>query len=201
VSFNDGRMERLGDQRLALGNQTILLSFRGSIAYRKPSRAHLMAATRQQGWNDRLQAVAGRLLGHLPRHASGIGRYLVEFKGEGTGISWTKPYPSERKISYLELLRASVFTLSPPGDLWESYRTYEAIEMGSIPVIITNVSYKGCTRPAAHVLATIPGIVAVGDWTDLPAALDAAAKDTEARREAMLRWLATEKRAAFSGLK
>jgi len=26
------------------------------------------------------------------------------------------------QITYLELLRDSIFTLSPPGDLWEAYR-------------------------------------------------------------------------------
>ena len=46
--------------------------------------------------------------------------------------------------SYLELLRDSVFTLAPAGDMFESYRVWEAMEAGSIPIVdILDRVYKG----------------------------------------------------------
>ncbi|KAL1504010.1 hypothetical protein AB1Y20_010425 [Prymnesium parvum] len=200
TGFDHGELRRLAASRRPAAERTLLFSFRGSLAFRKPSREALLLAAADPALRRALDALATRLLAHLPEHPSRVGRYLLEAKGEGAGVPWDAPYPSEGKISYLELLRASVFTLSPPGDLWEAYRTYEAIEAGSIPVVVANQTYKGCAHPAAHLLATVPGVVSVGSWQQLPAALEAAATNASARQAAMLEWLAAEKRAAYRGL-
>ena len=42
-------------------------------------------------------------------------------------------------MPYLDLLRQSVFTLCPAGDLWDSYRAWESIHAGSIPIVIKSI--------------------------------------------------------------
>lgn len=76
------------------------------------------------------------------------------------------------QVSYLKMLHQSIFTLSPPGDLWETYRTWEAVAAGSLPVVVDNASYRGCTRPAAHLLDRVPGVVVVKSWVELPQVSD-----------------------------
>lgn len=178
----------------------LLASFRGSLGVAKPSRGVLLDASKNAALRAVLDTVAEATVGHVPAHPSGVGRYVIEAKGGSTGVQLDEPYPSERAISYLELLRASVFTLSPPGDLWEAYRTYEAIAAGSIPIVVANATYKGCNNPAVHMLATIPGVVAVRDWADLPQALAMAAANATARQASMMAWLRRTKRATREGL-
>ena len=68
----------------------------------------------------------------------------------------------------------SVFTLSPPGDLYEAFRTWEAIEAGSIPVLVdTPGVYKACDRPSVHHFWEEPFALQLGSWDELPAALEA----------------------------
>jgi hypothetical protein len=100
-------------------------------------------------------------------------------------------------------VRSAVFTLVPPGDQWEDYRTYEALEAGSIPVIVRNASYKGCEQPGAHVLARVPGVLALDSWDELPALLATHAADPSSvrkRQRLILEWLAAEKRRVAAGL-
>jgi len=120
----------------------------------------------------------------------------------------------ERTVAHVELLRDSYFTLCPPSDQWEDVRVYEALEAGSLPVVVRNASYKRCAAPHTHLLATLgalrgaagellPGVVALDSWDDLPASLEAATAEPavlEARQQAMGAWLAAQKRRLFLGL-
>jgi hypothetical protein len=234
----DGGLEALEAEMRPASERPLLVSFRGTLTFRKPSREQLMLAGSDASLTAELQSVADRVVGRVPAHPSGVGRVLLETKRELTegkraaclapvGLAPTARTPPCRRrpcghaashvrptlsrvalaadasastITYLELLRSSVFTLSPPGDLWEAYRTYEAIAAGSIPVVVANASYKGCTNPAAHLLATVPGLVVVRSWDELPAALASAAVHMSWRQTAMLTWFANEKRTLYREL-
>ncbi|KAL1521228.1 hypothetical protein AB1Y20_022777 [Prymnesium parvum] len=75
----------------------------------------------------------------------------------------------EANLSYTTLLSHSVFGLAPPGDFWESYRLWELIEAGVIPIVQrTKGVYSGCDDAAYHVLHTIDGVLAVDDYSQLP---------------------------------
>jgi hypothetical protein len=127
---------------------------------------------------------------------------LVEVAPEPT-VTYGQEYPTEGLIGYPELLAHSVFTLCPPGDQWEEHRVYEAIEAGSIPIVAINHTYQGCDGPSKHLLSTVPGVIGLESWDELPAAMAAAAKSPrllKARQQQMLDWLRKEKRAAALGL-
>eukprot|EP00966_Prymnesium_polylepis_P161200 3725121-Prymnesium_polylepis.1 len=197
TSYGGSSLDELGAERRPASERQLLFSFRGSVTYRKPSRKDLRDAMLRHA--DAFVELAERTMAHVAAHPSGVGRYLVEMKGDWMPLPFTAPYPSSGAISYLELLRASVFSISPPADLWESYRNYEAIEAGSIPVVADNESYHLCGRPALHMLETIPGVVAVGSWDELPrrlARLMSNLSEVDARQQAMLQWLDAEKATA-----
>ena len=53
----------------------------------------------------------------------------------------------------------SKFVLSPAGNAWDCYRTYEAIHMGAIPIV------KRC-RPISDVCEDLP-VLMVDDWNEI----------------------------------
>lgn len=190
--FDGGNLDALAAARSVRADERrLLFAFRGSMGASKPSRALLAEAearSRAQ-WSQ----TAARLLAHAPPLPEWPRRYLVDMK-EPSHPS----YASGDVLSYVDTLREAVFTLSPPGDVWEAYRTYEAMEAGSIPVVVDNATYKvgGCARPAAHLLATAPFVLAVRTWDDLPSELERASRNLSAlvhRQGAMLAWLDARK--------
>ena len=67
---------------------------------------------------------------------------------------------------YVAQLGRSKFVLSPPGNGWDCYRTYEAIAMGAIPIVLRR-------RPISNVCETLP-VLLVDDWAEVtPARLRA----------------------------
>ncbi len=257
TGFNGGALAELSAERRPLGERRLLLNYRGTRAYRKPSRELLYESAQTHA--AALGALADRVVGHLPAHPSGVDRVVVELRrvplvrscmkltesenfgwcnattaaeggeegeegeegeggargGGGGGAPGTSAAAlgSTAAVSHVELLRDSLFTLCPPGDQWEDYRVYEAMEAGSIPVVVRNATYKRCTRPHAHLEGTLgalrlngaelPGVIMLDSWDELPSALNAATADMArlaARQQAMLAWLAAQKRRLFSGL-
>jgi len=92
-------------------------------------------------------------------------RYLVD-QGGGRGDSAAEGWP------YIKLLRESAFTISPPGDMYEAYRTWEAVEAGSIPILIeTPHTYNLCEQPSIHAFREMPFAIQLRSWDDLPSAL------------------------------
>jgi len=74
--------------------------------------------------------------------------------------------------AYAATLLNSAFTLAPTGHNPESYRIFESIEAGSIPVIALDDSYK--SHPCIDALASIretlgkDGMIFLDSWNDLP---------------------------------
>ncbi len=197
TSLHAGSLLALQAERRDALDRRILFSFRGSAPPSKPKRTELMATTRQQ--RAALAQIAGATMrGRVPPHTSGVGRYLLDIidnspearrRTNGTHLH----YETADAISYLELLRSSVFTLSPAGDVWEAYRTWEAMEAGSIPIVqeVPEV-YAHCRNASAHLRETMPFLLWVRRWADLPEVLAHELADLQrvrARQQAMLQWL------------
>ena len=134
-------------------------------------------------------------MAHAPLPPEGLGRYVIDVKH----VDDIRPYATATLVRYLDLLRLSIFSLSPPGDLWESYRTYEAIEAGSIPVVLDLPEYKRsrCVKPASTMLdiaATF--IVSLQSWDDLAPVMQIIGSNVswlESRQQRMLWWLRQRK--------
>jgi len=114
-------------------------------------------------------------------------------------------YQSGSSWLYEDLLGSSIFTLCPAGDFWETYRTWEAIEAGSIPIVHdVRGCYAGCTDPAVHLRTLVPdGVLLVDDWAELPALLAREMSNLSKvswRQNILIDWLATYKRQAFVDL-
>eukprot|EP00322_Chrysochromulina_rotalis_P000658 CAMPEP_0115880548 /NCGR_PEP_ID=MMETSP0287-20121206/27939_1 /TAXON_ID=412157 /ORGANISM="Chrysochromulina rotalis, Strain UIO044" /LENGTH=938 /DNA_ID=CAMNT_0003336385 /DNA_START=211 /DNA_END=3023 /DNA_ORIENTATION=+ len=188
TSYDDGHLSELSAERRPANKRRVLFNFRGSTTYRKPYRTQLRSYITQNVQD--LKAVANRLMAHVPLHPSGVGRYVLDVY-ERDSSSQTRT-----KITYLELLRDSIFTLSPPGDVWESYRTMEAIEAGSIPIVFVVAEYKWCTEPASHSIATMNGIIPLQNWSELIPVLVRELRNHSAlisKQQGMLSWLAQHK--------
>lgn len=115
---------------------------------------------------------------------------------------------------YNRIMSDSVFTPCPKGNSVEQYRIYEAIEVGSIPVICQDNGHaKERLPPEFHVRPApwpavdraLPSrgdephrvscqespILFVDDWKDAPAAMMAAAANPDAllrRQQELLTW-------------
>jgi len=61
--------------------------------------------------------------------------------------------------SYIRALGNSKFVLSPPGFGWDCYRTYEALAMGAIPIVLRR-------HPNSDVCLNLP-VLMVDDWAEV----------------------------------
>jgi len=186
TAYNNGSLTQLRKVRRAAQDRRILVAFRGHSGYRKPSRTALKVALKTQ--RQRMERIAESVL----RSASyAFGRVVIDV------VDYQTAY-STANVSYLNLLRESVFTLSPPGDLWETFRTYEAIEAGSIPIVLNwdDGLYKRCERPGEHFIQETEGALAVRHWAEIPDLLEREAANVSSimnRQQHMLNWLANFK--------
>lgn len=77
-----------------------------------------------------------------------------------SGQSWVTADPwCQDAARYAAQLGRSRFVLSPPGNGWDCYRTYEAIAMGAIPIVKRE-------RPMTDVCEALP-VLLVDDWYDI----------------------------------
>ena len=83
--------------------------------------------------------------------------------------------------STAEVLLDSIFTLCPAGHNVEAYRLYEALEAGSIPIVVKSDYYKKaeCVDGFAPLIASGAPFPVLDRWDDLPALLHRAKVDKE----------------------
>jgi len=83
------------------------------------------------------------------------------------------------------------------GTYYPTYRIWEAIEAGSIPVILEiSGEYNNCVGPSLHLAQTVEVLITLRSWEELPAVLEQEMSDLSniARRQRRLRkWLAAYK--------
>ena len=179
--FDHGQLDRLVNPRPVASERGLLFSFRGTMGTGKPSRVEL--------WRDvqanpvaraRLDAIADKIFTSRasPTAASAypFGRYLLDIVPSPEDGSVPKYFSSEH-IDYAESLQQSILTLCPPGDLWETYRTWEAIAAGAVPVLVdVSGNYMQCTHPSSHMreLTSLEGGWAfwLKSWAELPDLLE-----------------------------
>ena len=189
-AYDGGHLASLSAERRAADTRNILFAFRGTWSRYK--RFHLLQAVEMN--RDALSAIAYRTLRTRAPHPSGVGPFVLDMVRVGS------PYATGEQISYLELLRSAIFTISPPGDLWEAWRTWEAMEAGSIPIVleVADATYGNCKNASGHFLATAEGVLSVTTWDDLPELIAREASNMTAvrvRQQSMLRWLLSSKQA------
>lgn len=140
-----------------------LFNFHGSLSDGKPTRADLRdVVNAHRAYFDELARVV------LPDQRRGTG---IDFEVTDPNVVFAGDSPKEKgegKLDYVETLQDSVFTLCPMGDLYESYRIWEAVELGSIPVLEDPAGYKGGARPAQGLRDIDAPFVFVEDWGELP---------------------------------
>jgi hypothetical protein len=166
----------IGSLRAGSRNTTdreVLFSFIGTIGYRKPDRDELADAIHAK--KAIIESAARRFVAHRPRGSS-----LPPYVFDAANPAAVATSNASEQLPYEQMLHESVFTIAPAGDMWDSYRTWEAIHAGSIPIVhAPNGTAKGCDQPAAHFLQTMPGAVSVNSWAELPALLERLVSDEE----------------------
>ena len=183
-----------------------LLSYSGSVIFRKPSRVRLGAWALDDGI-EAMEILATKA--SLKLDVESYGMY---------GMDKTHPEPAEvtwaagtTDPDSSTLQGRSYYVLAPAGDVWTSGRMLEALTMGAIPVIDETyktdggVSSKGCVDPASHWRAVAPDVfVFVDDWYALPDtlvandALNAEKRDARvARLHGLFRKVADDARVAI----
>ena len=173
----------------------LLFSFRGHWSQAKVDRMALRRAMYDGGIFAALADLGDRAMAQAPPPAVGTARVVFDMPGDGDSYQTSE-------WSYEELLRSSIFALSPGGDFWETYRTWEAIESGSIPVVHDyRGNYGGCVEPAVHLRAMAPNaILFVRDWAQLPSLLESEMANLSRvvwRQAELARWFRGTKRDAF----
>ncbi|KAL1528769.1 hypothetical protein AB1Y20_010097 [Prymnesium parvum] len=190
TAFDGGSLRALAAARPAVRERRLLLSFRGTAGDGKPDRRRLGEAVAREA--AALESLARQAMRAAPPPPPGLGRVVVDITEPGGS------YRTGANISYLGLLQQSIFSICPPGDLWETYRAWEAIEVGSIPILLdVQRVYGHCPHPAEHMLATVPEALSVRDWSELPELIRRETADMGAlarRQERLLQWLEENKR-------
>ena len=81
----------------------------------------------------------------------------IEFSKSNSEVLQTPSFTSPKK--YREMVSNSAFVLSPPGNGADCHRTWEAIYLGAIPIVLKKY------WPFSHL--NLPVLV-VEDWSDIP---------------------------------
>lgn len=86
---------------------------------------------------------------------------------------------------YRSTLLDSVFTFAPPGESCETYRIWEAVEAGSIPIILLGHNYDmhRCADSLAPLLVSKAPFIFLESWEDIHPLLEEAQRDYEKIRE------------------
>jgi hypothetical protein len=94
---------------------------------------------------------------------------------------WTPNETKDSVAEYIEVLQNSDFTLSPPGNNMESFRIYEAMSFGSIPVLqreainsdtgLQGKNYK-CQYSYEILKDAHAPVVWLDDWHELPTLME-----------------------------
>ena len=150
-----------------------LLSYAGSVLFRKPSRVRL-GEWAISGGIEEMEQLAEQA--SLKLDVESYGMYGMDrVHPEGPEVTWTAGVTDEDSDT---LQGRSYYVLAPAGDVWTSGRMIEALTFGAIPVVDetyktdNGVSAKGCKDPALRwrEVAT-DTFVFVDDWTKLPETL------------------------------
>ena len=183
-----------------------LLSYAGSVIFRKPSRVRL-GEWAINGGIEEMEQLAAR--SGLKLDVESYGMYgMDKIHPEGPEVTWTAGISDEDSDT---LQGRSYYVLAPAGDVWSSGREIEAHTFGAIPVVDQTyktdggVSAKGCVDPASawrNIAADT--FVFVDDWSKLPETLiqnDALDVEKRAARvsrlHGILRRVADDARAAI----
>ena len=112
---------------------------------------------------------------------------------------WLPQETSETQADYLDALTKSDLTLCPVGTNSESYRIYEAMAYGSVPVLENVMTPGHCGQDTGPLAAPFrllkkynAPVIFVKDWSELPAILqkekERTATEIRERRRNLFKW-------------
>ena len=112
---------------------------------------------------------------------------------------WEAHETIETRSDYIEALKQSDLTLNPVGVNTECYRIYEALSLGSVPVVEDQMTPGTCGNTSTHQEAPLSllkehkaPVVFVKDWRELPEILrneeSLTAEQIKQRRAEVLKW-------------
>lgn len=84
-----------------------------------------------------------------------------------TRHKWLPNESKESRAEYLSILQDSDFTLNPVGENTECYRIYEALELGSIPIVEDSMTPGLCVSPLRLLKKFNPPFLFVKNWNNL----------------------------------
>lgn len=169
VAFSEPKLpenplaEFMSEPTVMSSKRPLLFAFRGTLSNpgAKPRREALVQALTKFG-NEINQIVKKGNWASLIEvpDAQSANAILLQSKSD-----------SYQYQGYARLLADSVFTLSPAGDTYDTYRTFEAAAKGSIPVVEDISEFRECKSPAAAYRALGAPFLYVQDWKELHTAL------------------------------
>lgn len=108
--------------------------------------------------------------------------------------TWAPQETKETLREYIEVLQHSDLTLNPAGKHNECYRIYEALALGSVPVIEDRSTYSSCDQHSFRILKSYNDspFIFVKDWSEIHAILKNELSIPQwkkiARRNDLVRW-------------
>jgi len=109
-----------------------------------------------------------------------------------TRDNWVPSETFNSMEKYLRTLTESDLTLSPVGKNTECYRIYEALALGSVPVVEDVLTPGRCVAPLRLLKRYNAPLLYVKSWSELPALLEAESKlslmDRVKRRQVVVEW-------------
>ena len=122
-----------------------------------------------------------------------------------TFFRWTPEEDEQSRSVFIEAMRQSDLTLSPVGVNTECYRIYEALSLGSVPVVEDSMTPGRCggqnqhnTQAPLRILKEYNApVIYIKDWAELPELLHQESLKSQAdiqhRRYLVLTWYKTFK--------
>jgi len=110
------------------------------------------------------------------------------FSSQWQGMATSGKYLSP--VEYRSILLKSMFTLCPEGANAESYRIYEAIESGSIPVLVHS-KRKECQDPYTELMKDNAPILMLDSWEEFPEKISYFLQnpaELDALQESLMKW-------------
>ncbi|KAL1500335.1 hypothetical protein AB1Y20_012999 [Prymnesium parvum] len=200
TSYNDGKLGELEElQKVGVASRGYLWNYVGSLTYEKPTR-QLLKQVVEREWS-KFDEVAQRIMQGAPPRPAGerfVFNVSMTCYADSTSVCTKTPKEQMINLTFSQLLGDSVLCLCPAGDMWDSYRMWEAMEAGTIPVVddMNQIRYKSCDGPSGHFLYENPYAISYKSPEELPALLESLAAQPgglAARQKGLIAWLAQHK--------
>ena len=135
-------------------------------------------------------------MAHITVECQHLQKILENYSDIFIFCRWLPKETEESRESYIRALSESDLSLNPVGMNTECYRIYEALSLGSVPVVEDVMTPGNCGGPAQTPLRLLKQykapLIYVSNWTNVADLLEREhqrpLRDAAARRDGVLRW-------------